>query len=92
MALDGDTVALRICLDRLAPPRRDRPVPFALPGLDAASDAVSATAALIEAVAAGELTPSEAGELSKLVEAFTKAKHTHELEERISRLEAAAAT
>ena len=92
MALDGDTVAMRLCLDRLAPPRKDRPVPFSFPALEAASDAVSATAALIEAVATGELTPSEAGELSKLVEAFTKAKHTHELEERISRLEAAAAT
>ena len=93
MALSGDSVAMRLCMDRLAPPRRDRPVPFALPKLEtAAADAVNATAALVEAVAAGELTPSEAGELSKLVEAFTKAMHTHELEERISRLEAAAAT
>jgi len=79
-------------MDRLAPPRRDRPVPFALPKLEQAADAVSATAALIESVAAGELTPSEAGELSKLVEAFTKVLHAQELEERISRLEAAVGT
>ena len=92
MALSGDTVAMRLCMDRLAPPRRDRPVPFALPKLEEAADAVGATAAIIEGVAAGELTPSEAGELSKLVEAFTNAMHTHELEERISRLEAAAET
>jgi hypothetical protein len=26
MALRGDTVALRLCLERLMPPRRDRPV------------------------------------------------------------------
>ena len=92
LAKGGDTVALRLCLDRIAPPRKDRPVPFALPKLETAADAVSATAALVSAVAEGELTPSEAGELSKLIEAFTKAMHTHELEERISRLEEAAGT
>ena len=58
LALSGDTVALRLCLDRLAPPRRDRPVPFALPKLEAAADAVTASAALVEAVASGDLTPS----------------------------------
>jgi hypothetical protein len=26
MALDGDTVALRLCLERILPPRRERPV------------------------------------------------------------------
>ncbi len=31
MALTGDTVALRLCLDRLAPARKDRPVLFQLP-------------------------------------------------------------
>jgi hypothetical protein len=31
LALAGDTVALRICLDRVAPPRRGRPVMFRLP-------------------------------------------------------------
>ena len=88
MALNGDTVALRLCLDRIAPPRRDRPVPFALPKLETPADAVSATAALVAAVAEGELTPSEAGELSKLVDAFTKAVHAHEFEERLAKLEA----
>src|SRR4051794_21042458 len=92
MALDGDTVAIRLCLDRLAPPRKDRPVAFALPKLEEAADAVRATGALVGAVATGDLTPSEAAELSKLVEAFTKAMHTHELEVRISRLEAAVGT
>ncbi len=31
MALAGDTVALRLCLERLAPPRRDAPVVFTCP-------------------------------------------------------------
>jgi hypothetical protein len=29
MALEGDTTALRLCLERIAPPRKDAPVCFA---------------------------------------------------------------
>src|SRR3954470_15798671 len=89
MSLAGDTVAMRLCLDRIMPPRRDRHVPFALPTLETAADAVQATAALVNAVAAGELTPSEAAELSKLVESFSKAVELFDLEQRLERLEAA---
>ena len=31
MALDGDTTALRLCLERISPPRKDTPVQFDLP-------------------------------------------------------------
>ena len=31
LALAGDSPALRLCLDRILPPRRERPVRFALP-------------------------------------------------------------
>ena len=75
IALSGDTTAMRLCLDRILPPRKDRYVPFALPKLETAADAVKATAALVEAVAAGDLTPSEAGELSKLVDGFIPLDH-----------------
>src|SRR3954462_14881326 len=68
MALAGDTVALRLCLDRLAPVRKDRPVAFALPAIETTADLPKASAALLEAVASGELTPSAASELGKLVE------------------------
>jgi uncharacterized protein DUF5681 len=87
LALAGDTTALRLCLERIAPPRKDRAVAFALPDLVNAEDAVRAMAALVGAVAAGELTPSEASELSRLVEVFTKAVDTHELQQRLTTLE-----
>src|SRR3954453_22493745 len=51
LAKDGDTVALRLCLDRLAPVRKDRPVAFTLPKLDTASDTKAAVAAILQAVA-----------------------------------------
>ena len=57
MALAGDMVALRLCLDRTIPPRKDRPVLFALPPVETTADVVKASAALLGAVASGELTP-----------------------------------
>ena len=88
MALAGDIVALRLCLDRTIPPRRDRPVLFALPAVESIADVVKASAALLGAVASGELTPSEAAELGKLIEAHVRAIEVTEIQERLARLEA----
>src|SRR5215469_10967063 len=54
MAEEGDTACIRLCLDRIAPPRKDRPVCFTLPRMIESKDAVSASAAIVAAVAAGE--------------------------------------
>lgn len=88
MAKGGDTVALRLCLDRIAPVRKDRPVEFALPPIETSSDIVIATSALLAAVAAGDLTPSEAAELGKLVDAHVRAIEVTEIQERLDALEA----
>ena len=88
LALAGDTVALRLCLERIAPAKRERPTPFALPKLETAADAVQASAALVEAVAAGELTTAQAAELGKLVESYIKAIEVTDVIERLERLEA----
>jgi hypothetical protein len=87
-ALDGDVTALRLCLDRLAPPRKDNPVRFTLPRIQSAADAAEAMSAIIGATAAGELTPTEANEIGRLVESFVRALETTELEKRITALEA----
>ena len=88
LALNGDTVALRLCLERIAPAKRERPSPFTLPKLETAVDAVAASAALVQAVAAGELTTAQASELGKLVESFVKAIEAADVIERLERLEA----
>ena len=89
LAKAGDTVALRLCLDRLAPVRKDRPVTFALPKIETTADLPKASAALLEAVASGELTPSEAAELGKLVEAHMKAIELTDVQTRLEALEQA---
>lgn len=87
MALAGDTVALRLCLERLAPPRKDAPVRFELPSMEGAEDAAAAMGAILASVANGDLTPSEATSLAGLVEVYRKTLETAELETRLKALE-----
>ncbi len=88
LAEAGDVAALRMCMDRLCPPRKDRHVTFALPRLETAADAVAAMAAIVEAVAAGDLTPSEANDMARLVETYRATLETSELADLLARLEA----
>ena len=87
LAKNGDLTALRLCLERIIPPRKDRPVNFDMPEIKTSSDALVAATAIMRAVAGGDLTPSEAAELGKLVENFTRAAEAADLAERIKRLE-----
>ena len=89
LAKSGDMTALRLCLDRLAPPRKDRHVAFELPPVACAADAVKASAALVAAVADGDLTPAEAGELGKLIEAYVRALEASDFAARLDNLERA---
>src|SRR5215470_12295734 len=86
LALKGNVACLRLCLDRLVPPRRDRPVNFTLPAMNSADDAGRAISAITAAVASGELTPNEAAELSRVVDGYVKALEATEIERRIQTL------
>jgi hypothetical protein len=87
MAEEGDTACIRLCLDRIAPPRKDRPVRFTLPEMREARDALNASIAIVSGVASGELTPSEASELAKVVESYTRTLQAVAFEERLAKLE-----
>jgi phage I-like protein len=91
IAKSGDMQALRLCLDRIAPARKDRHVPIDLPALDSAADAVKASAVIVAALSEGELSPSEASELSKLVGNYVAALTAADFEKRLALLETAAA-
>jgi Family of unknown function (DUF5681) len=86
-AKEGDMTALRLCLERILPPRKERLFRLPLPALTNASDAASAMAAITAAVADGDVMASEAATLSALVTAFAKALETSALEARIAALE-----
>ena len=87
LAKAGDLAALRLCLDRIVPARKDRHIPFKLPKLEKPEDAVAAAAAIVEAVAGAELTPSEAAEMMKLVEGYTTILEAEDHEQRLRALE-----
>ena len=87
LAKTGDMAAIRLCMDRFCPPRKDRAIPFELPKMERAADAGAAIAAIVAAVADGDLTPIEAGELSKLVENFARVVSVADFEARLDRLE-----
>jgi hypothetical protein len=46
-ALKGDTVALRLCMERILPPLKSRPIRFRLPVLHTIADAQAALAAIV---------------------------------------------
>ena len=87
MAQDGDPTAMRLCLDRMMPPRRDRLVTFELPEIATTNDLPKATAALLRAVAEGELTPGEAADIGKSIDAHVKALEVSDIAERLRRIE-----
>lgn len=89
LALAGDGAALRLCLERIAPPRRDAPVTFLLPPIQCARDAAGAAAAVLGAVADGDLTPTEGAHVMALVETYRRTLETTELESRVAALERA---
>ena len=87
LALTGDLAALRICLDRILPPRKDRPLTFDFPAITNAAEAAATMSAILAAVASGEITPTEASEIGKLVDSYVRAVEATELAARIERLE-----
>ena len=87
LALGGDSAALRLCLERLCPPRKSRPINIALPNTKTAEGVSEAQAEVVKAVSVGELTPDEGTALSGILEARRKAIETQEHEIRIAALE-----
>ncbi|GFK92345.1 hypothetical protein NNJEOMEG_00169 [Fundidesulfovibrio magnetotacticus] len=88
MALAGDAPVLKAMLDRLCPPRKDSPVTLAgLPKIEGAADLPKVTSTILEAVARGDITPSEGQALTGLVEGHRKALEAADFEKRLSTLE-----
>ena len=56
-ALEGDSVALRLCMERIAPPPKDAAVTFSIPTMSNALDALEAAGSVLRAVSEGEANP-----------------------------------
>jgi len=89
LALDGEAGALRLCLERIIPPRRERPVKLGLAAVRGTADLAGTMAAITTAAAQGAITPGEAAELARVVEMFVRAVETSDFERRLRELEEA---
>ena len=87
MAMEGDTTALRLCLERVAPPRKEAPVQFELPSMKTAHDAASAASTILKTVSEGDLTPAEGAHVMQLIENYRRTLELSDIEVRITALE-----
>lgn len=86
-ALKGKPVALRLCMERMIPVRRDSPVGMEMPGIATVPEIQSASASVLQEVAGGNLTPLEGETICKMLENLRRAIETGELSSRIDKLE-----
>ena len=84
-ALAGDPQAIRILLDRVVPTLRpvELPAPITLP----VGDLTLQAQAIIQAAAAGEITPGQATQFIQGLGALAKIVEIHDLAKRITALE-----
>jgi len=73
IALAGDPTALRLCIECILPPCRERPVKFTLPPIENAADIAAAMNAVTAALARGIITPGEAERIANVVDTFARA-------------------
>jgi hypothetical protein len=86
-ALDGDSMALRLCMDRIAPIPKDNTISFTLPHMENANDASKAAASVLKAVSIGEITPIEGSRVMGLIDSFRRTLELTVIEQRIQALE-----
>ena len=87
LALAGDITALRLCLERLVPPRKDRPIHLVLPPIENVQQISLAMAKVSAAISEGEITPTEGEVLSNIWAAHKDVMVTADHERRIDDLE-----
>jgi hypothetical protein len=86
-AKEGDPAALRLVLERLIPPVRERRLALDLPKIETPAGITAAIGAVLEAVGAGKITTSEGQAIAGLLESQRKSLETLELEARIKVIE-----
>ena len=87
LAKDGDLTALKLCLERICPPRKSRPISIDLPDVKTSEGVSLAQTSVVQAVGEGEITPEEGQVLSNILESRRKSIETLEHEQRIGELE-----
>jgi hypothetical protein len=86
-ALNGNMIALRICLERLISPAKERPFNIDIPTVSDSAGLVNISAAILSAVGNGEIDPGQAASLAKVVEIHRNTIEMYEIEKRLKKME-----
>ena len=85
LAIEGDTTALSLCINRLIAPLKPRELPVELETVE--GSLTDQGQAIFSSMASGKLTPSEATALISSLASLARITETDELEKRITELE-----
>jgi hypothetical protein len=80
-AKEGEKTAMRLCMERILAPKRERPVTIDLPAIETPSDARKALAVVTAELGEGSITLGEATKLIALIDRMVR------LIERVAKLE-----
>jgi Family of unknown function (DUF5681) len=86
-AKDGDLMAVKLILDKVIPNAKERRLSLKLPQMDGAANVPAVLAAVLEAVANGELTPGEGQTITAMLEVYRKGVELNDIEARVKVLE-----
>lgn len=86
-ALEGDSRAISLCIERILPPQRDAVVRLRLKELQKLKDIELATQRLVEDLGRGKITPQEAERIYGILADIRKYREAEELESRMAALE-----
>ncbi len=86
-ALDGDSVALRLCMERIAPAPRDNTVQFSLPPYDNLQRCLRGRRKRSQSRKRWRTTPIEATRVMGLIDSFRRILELTDIENRLKALE-----
>jgi hypothetical protein len=87
LALNGNPLAIKLCLERILPARRDRPIEMNLPPVQSAKQVSEAMGTVIGAITEAQVTPNEGQTLANLLAMQSEFIEAARLEERVYKLE-----
>jgi predicted DNA-binding protein (UPF0251 family) len=84
---NNDRSAMRLCMDRILPGRREAPVRLSLPRVQTAQDLEKAAEKVTQAIAHGRITPAEGEKMMNVLEIQSRIIQNSQYESRLEKLE-----
>jgi hypothetical protein len=92
LADKGDSMAMRLAMERVLPPYKNTLVYFTMPPVKSLADLPKAADAILQAVAHGEISPAESESFTGVLEFLRRNLETVEVDKRLTVLQEARAT